>query len=319
MTDRVPLRLRIAAIRYEADSVRSFELVAEDGRVLPPVEAGAHIDLALPGGFTRSYSIINTTGPADRYLIAVNREADSRGGSAHLCDVARVGDLIDVTPPLNTFRLAEDAEETLLLAGGIGITPILGMVRRLKALGHCWRLVYAARSRAAAAFLPEILVLAAANPGGVTLHFDDEAGRYLDAAAAIGAASPQAHLYCCGPEPMLAAFKSATAGRDPDRIHVEHFAGTAARPSGEFTVMLKRSGRTIVVPAGRTIMEVLQEAGIRVAYSCRSGVCGTCETRVLDGVPDHKDNVLSPREQASGKVIMICCSGAKSDLLVLDL
>jgi len=319
MTDRVPLRLRIASIRYEADSVRSFELVAEDGSPLPPAEAGAHIDLALPGGLSRSYSIINATGPDDRYLIAVNREAESRGGSAHLCDVARVGDLLDVMPPLNTFRLAEDAGETLLLAGGIGITPILSMVRRLEALGRRWRLVYAARSRAAAAFLPEIAALAAANPGGVTLHFDDEAGRHLDAAAAVGGASPQAHVYCCGPAPMIAAFRSATAGRHPDHVHVEHFAGTDGRPSGEFTVTLKRSGRTIVVPAGRTIMEVLQEAGIRVAYSCRSGVCGTCETRVLEGIPDHKDNVLSPREQASGKVIMICCSGAKSDRLVLDL
>jgi vanillate O-demethylase ferredoxin subunit len=319
MTDRVLLRLRIAAIRYEADTVRSFELVAPDGRTLPPVEAGAHIDLMLPGELSRSYSVINSTGPADRYLIAVNRSAESRGGSAHLCDVARIGDLIEVTAPLNTFRLADDAEETLLLAGGIGITPILSMARRLEALGRRWRLVYAARSRAAAAFLPEISALATTNPGGVTLHFDDEAGGPLDIAAAVGSATLQAHLYCCGPEPMLAAFKSATAGRDPDRIHVEHFAGTDARPTGEFTVMLKRSGRTIVVPAGRTIMEVLQEAGIRVAYSCRSGVCGTCETRVLEGIPDHKDNVLSPREQASGKVIMICCSGAKTDRLVLDI
>lgn len=319
MTDRTLLRLRIAAIRYEADTVRSFELVAPDGRALPPAEAGAHIDLMLPGEISRSYSVINSTGPADRYVIAVNRQADSRGGSAHLCDVARVGDLVDVAPPLNTFPLAEEAEETLLLAGGIGITPILGMARRLEALGRRWRLVYAARNRAAAAFLPEISALASANPGGVLLHFDDEAGSHLDMALALAAAAQQAHLYCCGPEPMLAAFKAAMADRNPDHVHVEHFAGTDARPTGEFTVMLKRSGRAFVVPAGRTIMEVLQEAGIRVAYSCRSGVCGTCETRVLEGIPDHKDNVLSPREQASGKVIMICCSGAKTDRLVLDI
>lgn len=314
-----PLQLRVEAIRYEATGIRSFELRATNGTKLPDFTAGAHIDIALPGDLSRSYSLINGPRDRDRYVIAVNRDAKSRGGSAHLCETLRVGESLSVMPPRNSFPLAETDRESVFFAGGIGVTPILSMIRSLEASGGRWRLFYAMRDRTSAAFLDEFAKLESIRPGRVHLHVDAEAGAVMPVAALAASVAPDAHLYCCGPTPMIAAFKAATAERSDDNVHVEHFAGTAEKPTGEFKIVLSRSKKEFVVPAGKTIMEVLMEAGVRVAHSCREGVCGTCETRVIEGVPDHKDNVLSTRERASNKLIMICCSGAKTDRLVLDL
>lgn len=309
------LALRVTAIRWLAPTIREIELAAPDGAALPPPSPGAHVDLALPGGLSRSYSLVNAPGDDRRYLVAVNRDPASRGGSAHVVETMRVGDIVEVAAPTNTFPLV-DAPEIVLLAGGIGVTPILSMARARSAAGLPFTLHYAVRSRADAAYLPELLAL----PGG-TVHVHDDAaeGRVLDVAACVAAAPAGAHLYCCGPEPMLAAFAAATGGRPEGTVHVEHFSNSFEASTSAFTVVLKRKGLELEVPAGRTIMDVLMEAGVRVAHSCREGVCGTCETRVIEGVPDHKDNVLSDREKASNKLIMICCSGAKSDRLVLDI
>ena len=236
-----------------------------------------------------------------------------------MCETLRVGDTLRVTAPRNNFPLAEHAPLSVFVAGGIGITPILGMIGRLEELGRTWRLHYAVRDRAHAAFLDRLLAYEAAAPGRVHLHVDSEAGRLLDVSGIVKGEARGTELYCCGPAPMIDAFVAAAADRDPDRIHIERFTGTGEKPTGTFTVVLARSKREFVIPAGETIMEVLMQAGIRVAHSCREGVCGTCETRVIEGVPDHKDNVLSARERASNKLIMICCSGAKTDRLVLDL
>ncbi|MCX5494032.1 PDR/VanB family oxidoreductase [Kaistia dalseonensis] len=314
-----PLQLRVEAIRFEAETIRSIELRAPDGSALPPFTPGAHIDLALPGELSRSYSLINAASDGDRYVVAVNRDAASRGGSAYLCETLRVGEILSVMPPRNSFPLVETASESVFFAGGIGITPILAMIRHLEAIGRPWRLFYAVRDRANAAFLAQLARLEAVQPGRVHLHVDKEAGSVMAVAARIADVPADAHLYCCGPTPMIAAFKDAAAGRSDHYVHVEHFVGTAAKPTGEFKIILKRSQREFTVSAGKTIMDVLMEAGVRVAHSCREGVCGTCETRVIEGVPDHKDNVLSARERASNKLIMICCSGAKTDRLVLDL
>ncbi|MBB5754971.1 PDR/VanB family oxidoreductase [Prosthecomicrobium pneumaticum] len=314
-----PLMLRVQSIAYLAETIRAIELRAPDGAALPAFTAGAHLDLALPGDLSRSYSLINAPEPADRYVIAVNRDAASRGGSRYLCETLKVGDTLAVTPPRNTFPLVETAPVSVFLAGGIGITPILAMIERLEALGRPWRLHYAVRERGLAAFLDRFAALERAAPGRVHLHVDAEAGHLLDIAAVLAAAPAAAELYCCGPAPMIAAFEAAGAARDPDRLHVERFAGTAEKPDAGFRVVLARTKREFDIPAGRTIMEVLLEAGVRVAHSCREGVCGTCETRVIEGVPDHKDNVLSARERASNKLVMICCSGAKTERLVLDL
>ncbi|SLN56408.1 PDR/VanB family oxidoreductase [Roseisalinus antarcticus] len=315
------LTLRVTAIRYRTETVRQIELRHPGGAALPPASPGAHIDLRLPGDLSRSYSLVNAPGDDGRYVIAVHRDPASRGGSAHMCETLRVGDMIEVSAPLNTFPMAETGD-AVFFAGGIGITPILSMIRARAASGAGWTLHYAFRAEALAAYLDELRHLAAESGGTLHLHDDALSGAVYDIAADVAAVPAGAHLYCCGPSPMLDAFEAAAAaekGRDPDTIHVERFTNVVEASTESFTVVLKRKGKEFEVPAGRTIMEVLQENGVRVAYSCREGVCGTCETRVIEGEPDHKDKVLSERERASNKVIMICCSGARSSRLVLDI
>jgi len=313
------LLLRVDALGKLTDTIRAVELVAADGSALPGFTAGAHINLKLPGGLSRSYSLTNGPQMRDRYLIAVNRDAASRGGSAYIVERLRLGEVLPADPPHNTFPLIEDAELTAFFAGGIGITPIVAMIRHLEALGRSWKLFYAARNRQSAAFLAELEALEAGSPGRVYLHFDDEAGRVMPLLKLASGVPKIAHVYCCGPTRMIETFKASAGWRPPDNVHIEHFVGTSARPTTAFNVVLKRQGKEFHVPVGKTIMQVLEENGVFVAHSCREGVCGTCETRVLEGIPDHNDNVLSPRERASNGVMMICCSGAKTDKLVLDL
>lgn len=313
------LRLRVDALRKLTDSIRAVELVAADGSPLPAFTAGAHINLKLPGGLSRSYSLTNGPETRDRYLIAVNRDVASRGGSAYIVERLQPGDVLPADPPHNTFPLVDGAELTAFFAGGIGITPILAMIRHLEALGRPWKLFYAARNRQSTAFHGDLEALEAASPGRVYLHFDDEAGRVMPLLKLASGVPKIAHVYCCGPTRMIETFKASAGWRPPDNVHIEHFVGTSARPTTPFNVVLKRLGKEFHVPVGKTIMQVLEENGVFVAHSCREGVCGTCETRVLEGAPDHNDNVLSPRERASNAVMMICCSGAKTDKLVLDL
>ncbi|MGV8855961.1 MAG: PDR/VanB family oxidoreductase [Devosia sp.] len=313
------LRLRVAALGMAATTIRAVELVSADGSPLPAFTAGSHINLKLPGDLSRSYSLTNGPQTTDRYTIAVNRDAASRGGSAYIAETLKVGDVLVADAPHNTFPLVEDAELTAMFAGGIGITPMLAMIRRIEALGRPWKLFYAARNRASAAFVAELQALEAAQPGRVHFHFDDEAGKVMPLLKLAAGVPKAAHVYCCGPSRMIDTFKASAGWRPPDNVHVEHFAGTNAKPTTAFTVVLKRQGREFYVPAGESIMQVLEDNGIAVAHSCREGVCGTCETRVLEGECDHKDNVLSAREREANGLIMICCSGAKSERLVLDI
>ncbi|WOH84601.1 PDR/VanB family oxidoreductase [Bradyrhizobium sp. BEA-2-5] len=307
----------VKRIGYEAERIHSYELIARTGSELAPFTAGSHIDLHLPNGMIRSYSLVNHQCERHRYVIAVNKDAGSRGGSSFIHDAVRVGDIIAISGPRNNFALQEEAEHSVLIAGGIGITPLLSMIRRLEALGCRWDLFYAARTRAAAAFLDEL----GTYRSRVHVDFDDErSGRVFDLPAIVRNAPAHAHLYCCGPLPMLEAFEAATADRLADRVHVEYFkAREAPATEGGFDVKLTRSNRTIAVEAGKTILDALLDAGIAANYACTEGVCGTCETRVLDGIPDHRDQFLSKEEQAANKSVMICCSGAKSRTLVLDL
>ncbi|MHC2467838.1 PDR/VanB family oxidoreductase [Bradyrhizobium embrapense] len=309
----------VKRISYEAERINSYELVARTGGELAPFTAGSHIDLHLPNGMVRSYSLVNDQRERHRYVIAVNRDAESRGGSRFVHDTVKVGEIMTISLPRNNFALCEQAEHSVLIAGGIGITPLLSMIRRLVALERCWELFYAARTRAAAAFLDELGTFR--SDAGLHVDFDDErAGRVFDLAAIVRAAPARAHLYCCGPLPMLAAFEAATADRPADRVHVEYFkAREAPATEGCFVVRLARSNRTITVEPGRTILDALLDAGIAANYACTEGVCGTCETRVLEGMPDHRDQFLSEEEQATNRSVMICCSGAKSRMLVLDL
>ena len=313
--ERVSLRLH--AIAFETGSVRLLDLRDPDGRALPAFRPGAHVDLRLNGGLVRSYSLIGDPADGSRYLLGVQRDPQSRGGSRYLHDQARVGDTIEVSHPIGQFSLVEDAAWSVFIAGGIGITPILPMMDRLAGLGRAFALHYGVRDRKTLPFRSRL----ARHGDKVRMAFSREpGGRRLDVAAIVDAAPAGAELYCCGPRGMLDAFAAATVGRDPAQAHVEHFS--AAEPAaieGGFEVVLGRSGRSVPVPPGMTILDALVAAGLDPPCSCVQGVCGTCETRVLDGVPDHRDVILTPEERAEGRTMMICVSGAKTRRLVLDL
>jgi ferredoxin-NADP reductase len=309
------LSVMIRAIRYEAEGVLSFELTPVSGVGLPDFAPGAHIDVHLPGGLMRQYSLTNASN-GHHYIIGVGLDRASRGGSRWLHDVARPGQVLTISAPRNTFPLVTEAAGAILFAGGIGITPIRAMAQHLQSEGVPWRLYYAARARSFAAFADELLSFGEE----VRLHLDEEAQALLDIAAAVAAAPFGAHLYCCGPEPMIAAFLEAAKDRPSDHVHVEHFGALAPLANdGGLMVELAKSGRVIEVAADQTILEAVLAAGVPVASSCRNGVCGTCETRVLAGEPDHRDLILSEAEKVAGDTMMICCSRAKTPRLTLDL
>lgn len=311
----------VKAIRHEADDVISIELVPAPGAVFPPFEAGSHIDLHLSNGMIRNYSLLNAPAEQGRYVIGVLQDRASRGGSRHMHAQIRVGMTIPITPPRNNFPLREGAAHSVLVAGGIGITPILSMLRRLKALGRSCELLYLARSRGTAPFIDQIEALGVP----VTWHFDDEQGGLADLRALLAqrGGSGERHYYACGPTPLLDAFEKYCAELGYAEAHVERFAALQTEPSAEarssYLAELARSGRTFVITPEKSLLDTLLDAGVEVNYSCMEGVCGTCETAVLAGVPDHRDSVLSQSEKDSNKVMMVCVSGCKSERLVLDL
>ncbi len=321
MTSTDLIQVRIQALRWEAQGIVSLELRRPEGGALPAFEPGAHIDLVLPNGVSRSYSLVNAQAHQDHYVVAVNRDAASRGGSRFIHDSLRCGDLVQISAPRNHFALDESAPHTVLIAGGIGVTPLYAMAQRLQATGRSWEMWYSARNRTMAAYLAPIVDLGQAGGADrVHLNFDqDPGGRMLDLPAIVAQIDPAAHLYCCGPTPMIAAFEQACTGRAPETVHVEYFsAAEAPAAEGGFTLVLSRSGRSIVVEPGKTILDAMLDNDIDVPYSCTEGVCGTCELRVIEGEPDHRDLVLSKEERAANKSIMVCCSGSLSPKLVLD-
>lgn len=306
--------LTVAARDTVAEGVVALSLADARGGRLPPWEPGAHVDLVLGPALVRQYSLCGD--PADRgsWRVAVLREPDGRGGSAHVHDRLPVGSSVRVRGPRNNFPLAE-APSYLFVAGGIGITPILPMVHQAAATGARWRLLYGGRRRESMAFLGEL----EGYGDRVRVCPEDETG-LLDLDAALGAAGPGTAVYCCGPEPLIAALESRrTAGWPAGTLHVERFRGAVAGASEAFEVELKRSGHALPVPADRSILEVVEEAGVAVLSSCREGICGTCETEVLSGVPEHRDALLTPAEQAAGDTMMICVSRSRTPRLTLDL
>lgn len=315
------IRVRVARIERKARSVKLFELRTCDGSLLPAFTAGAHIDVNVPNGFTRSYSLCNSPLERHRYLIGVNLDPASRGGSSFMHANVREGDNLVISAPSNHFLLNEDAPVSYLIAGGIGITPLWSMVQRLDQIQRPWRMYYCARDAESAAFLGELQQSAQAGSGMLNTHLDNvSGGKFLDIAGIVGEAPPDAHFYCCGPAGLMEAFEMATRPIEKTRVHVEYFSNvTQAARIGGFIVELVRSGLALSVPAGSTILDAVLEAGIEAPHCCREGVCATCETRVISGIPDHRDSVLSPTERASNRTMMICCSGARSEKLVLDL
>jgi len=315
-----PISVRVQAVRLEAEGIFSFELRPLAGETLPTFSAGAHLDLILPSGLERSYSLLNPSSETGRYVIAVKREAESRGGSAFLCEILRVGDVIGIKPPLNTFELDESAIKTVFIGGGIGITPLLSMMHRLDEVGRPWQLFFSASRQSEVPFLGEITAFERRSPGRTTMWFGDSTQQdrfVID--QVIAGFPPGTHFYCCGPARMLRAFQQATTLLPPDHVHSEYFTSDQPVALGGFEVVLARSGKAFRIPADKTILETLLAEGMNLPRSCMQGVCGTCETVVLEGVPDHRDHVLSERERRSNRKMMICRSGCIGDRLVLDL
>lgn len=315
------LQAFVHTLRFEAQDTISVELRPVDGGDFPAFTPGAHIDLHLPNGLVRSYSLSNSSQERHRYVVGVLRDRASRGGSRCVHESLRVGMPITISVPRNHFALDEGAAHTVLVAGGIGITPLLCMARRLQALGRPFEVLYFARERKGAAFLQELQALGMP----LHLHLDSEAGGPPDLRALLAQRPPDAatHHYACGPAPMLDAFEKFCAELGHANAHIERFAPVqvqaAADARGHYTVELRRSGRCIGITPEKSLLDSLLEAGIPMDYSCCEGVCGSCETRVLEGEPDHRDAVLSAQEKASNQVMMVCVSGCKSERLVLDL
>jgi vanillate O-demethylase ferredoxin subunit len=319
-TERIAVR--VAARRTEALDIIGLDLVAADGSALPAFTAGAHIDLHLPGGLIRQYSLCNPPGDAGVYRIAVLRDAASRGGSQAVHDALTVGTELSISAPRNHFELATAAPHHLLLAGGIGITPLWAMAEQLARRGGSFALHHCTRSRERTPFV-EVLA-ASAYADRVQHHFDDgEAAQKLDIAATLQRSPAGTHLYVCGPQGFMDAVLSAgrAAGWPEERLHREYFAAAPVDHTndGGFELELASSGRVIPVRADQSALAALLAAGLDIPMSCEQGVCGTCLTGVKAGTPEHRDQYLTDEEQAANDQFLPCCSRSKSARLVLDL
>lgn len=303
-------------MRLQAQDIISFEMRAAAGEDLPPFTAGAHVDVQLGPQLIRSYSLLNDPSERHRYVLAVQLDSQGRGGSRAMHDL-RLGQRLTISVPRNHFPLVEDAPHTVLIAGGIGVTPLWSMAQRLQALGRSWELFYSARTPAHAALQANIATLA---PRQVHMHYSQTSGGLLDLEQIIRNQPPGTHFYCCGPSGMLDTFAVAAANLPPETVHTERFSNTLdLSQSGGFRIELARRCKTLIVPTGTTILATLLDAGIDIPHSCLEGICGSCEVKVLAGTPDHRDLVLSPEEQRKNTRLMACCSGSLSPSLTLDL
>ncbi|MFI0968215.1 PDR/VanB family oxidoreductase [Streptomyces sp. NPDC021080] len=309
------LRLIVHRMTWEAEGILSVELVHPDGKPLPGWTPGAHLDVHV-GGQIRQYSLCGDPRAGDSYRIGVLNEPASRGGSRYVHSTLRPGRPVTVSEPRNHFAL-EDAAGYVFVAGGIGVTPLLAMAREATRRGTAWRMVYGGRTRASMAFTAELTALAA-HGGEVTLVPQDEHG-HIDLDAALTGLPDGTLVYSCGPEPLLAAVEARCPG---DRLRLERFAAPVVERDGDeeaFEVECRTSGITLAVGADTSILQAAEDAGLSVQSSCRDGICGSCETRVLDGTPEHRDFLLSEAEHAAGTTMMICVSRCASGRLVLDL
>ena len=316
------LSVRVERKTQEALDICTFELVDTSGKPLPAFSAGSHIDVTLPGGLTRQYSLCNDPQESHRYLIGVLKDPATRGGSKAMHETVNVGDTLTISAPRNHFPLAHEAKHSLLLAGGIGVTPILCMAERLAMAGASFEMHYATRSRERTAFHDRIAQSGYAPK--VQFHFDDGADEQkLQLAKLLAAPQAGTHLYVCGPKGFMdAVLKTAREQGWPEpQIHFEYFGAEvkASADDGSFEVRLASSGKTVLVAKDQTVTAALAAAGVEVMTSCEQGVCGTCITRVLEGVPDHRDLYFTPEEQALNDQFTPCCSRSKTPLLVLDL
>lgn len=315
------ITVKVAGKTREAQDICSFELISTDGTSLPAFSAGSHIDVHINDTLVRQYSLCNCDTQSHRYMISVLRDPDTRGGSAAMHDQIKVGDSLRISTPKNHFPLVS-APKTLLLAGGIGITPLLCMAERLAKTGAEFELHYCARSLERTAFHRHIRESAYADRA--SFYFDTGPhARKLDIEQLLAAQPEDSHLYVCGPAGFIEYVSNgATAQRwSADRVHFEYFG--AAAPTHEsdspFDIELASSGRKLRVPANQTALQVLLDNGVDIPVSCEQGVCGTCVTRVLKGMPDHRDMYFSDAEHEKNDQFTPCCSRARTPVLVLDL
>ena len=313
------IQVKVLRRQEEAEGIFSYELARPDGAPLPAFSAGSHIDVHLPGGLVRQYSLSNDDQETHRYRIAVLRDPASRGGSIALHDQVRAGDALTISAPRNHFPLVT-SPHSLLLAGGIGITPLLCMAQRLVATGRDFSLHYCTRSLSRTAFRDSV----AGFGERAHLHLDDgDAAQKLDLPAVLAAAPAGSHLYICGPGGFIdfVVQTARAAGWSDDRVHLEYFGAAPQDTTGDraFEVRLASTGKTYTIPADQTVVAALQAQGVDMLVSCEQGVCGTCLTSVLEGQCDHRDMYLTDDEKARHDQFLPCCSRAKSPLLVLDL
>lgn len=308
--------LTVAAKDRVADGVVRLRLAAPGGSRLPDWAPGAHIDLGLPNGITRQYSLCGDRWDPHSYEIAVLREPEGRGGSAFVHDRLSVGDMVEVGGPRNNFPLVP-ADRYLFIGGGIGITPLLPMIEQASLLGTPWSLLYGGRRLGSMAFTDEL-----ARWGDQVVLRPEDVHGLLDLAGVVDAQPAGTKVYCCGPAPLLAALESVCARLPRGHLRTERFEareqGAPARTTA-YEVELARSGRVLVVEPGASVLEAVANAGVPVLASCKQGVCGTCETSVLDGVPDHRDSLLDDVERSRNDCFYPCVSRAASDRLVIDL
>jgi len=323
------LSLRVRQVRFEGVGIHSYELVDPDGGELPPFEAGAHIDVHLPDDVVRQYSISSDPAQRHHYVIGVLRDEQGRGGSKAVHAGLHVQDIVRTSLPRNNFRIRADARKVLLIAGGIGVTPLKSMAHELERAGIAYELHYCAKDARHAAFGDELRAMALA--GRVHYHFDGGVpGRGLDLAALLAAPADGTHVYYCGPAGFMKACAEATSSWADGSVHFEHFkppveaksgeradAASAGSRVGSFVVKIHSTGMLLDVEPGQSIVDALQCAGVPIETSCCSGLCGTCKVRYLSGTVDHQDYILSDSEHAD--YLTACVSRATSPVLELDL
>ena len=315
------LEVEVVARETEADGICSFTLKATENAALPSYTAGAHIDVETKPGTIRQYSLCGDPGLTGVWRIGVLREESSRGGSQSMHESVQVGSRLRVSSPKNLFELVE-APHSILIAGGIGITPILAMAKALSLRGASFELHYCGRTHSKMAFTGEIGRSAFGDRTRIYTN-DGAKEAQFDADSLARSAQSTSHLYVCGPAGFMdyVLNSAASAGWSSERIHREHFSGAVVDTSHDdaFEVKLVKSGRSVTIPPGKSVLEMLLQAGVDVNYSCENGICGTCITRVVEGTPDHRDNYLTDDERAANDQFTPCCSRSKTPVLAIDL
>lgn len=316
------LELVVHRVWNDGEGVRLFDLRLINQDTLPLFTAGANIGVHINDDLVRHYSLCSHPKESYRYVIAVAKAADSKGGSLWMHQHLKEGETITISPPQNHFSLHESSAYSVLVAGGIGITPMLSMIMSLEEQGKKWELHFVSRNKRQTPLLSQIMAMQhSLKFGHIHMYFSRSVpSSRLDLPAIIASAPQGSHFYCCGPKSLLDDYSKRLEHVSSEKVHLEHFhSEKTAANQGKFTIVLARSGIEIDVHQGQTVLDVLKKHSINISYACGEGVCGSCEVQVLEGLPDHRDSVLSDTEKNENKSMMVCCSGSLSDRLILDL